>query len=799
MISAQDFLECAVKPQKSIYSSMAHRTKRRRLSTSQGAAGVTAKPGVQDEASGQDAPNKLHAEGQSSSKDDQKPSKQLFVRSLPPTATQENLTEHFSRTYPIKHAVLVCDPVTKTSKGYGFVTFADIEDAARAKEELHGSKFDGHKIRVDYAKPRHRVPDSDDAADGLGDGVQATDSSKPKEQRSQHYPEAKKPPRLIIRNLPWSIKNSDQLATLFRSYGKVKHAILPQKKPGLLSGFGFVTLRGHKNAEKAIQGVNGKVIDGRAVTVDWAVEKQLWEESHQEAKAVTPKALKNSDSQSDRSISGSEAPSEPGDGSEGDDGSAGIDMAPGEAETDEGEGHGTDAEAEGEQPKLEDNTSTIFVRNVPFTTTDDSLYAHFKEFGPVRYARIVIDAATDRPRGTAFVCFYRKADADACIHGAPRQSFRDDAKGNGRMGDDRTPLGKFSVLQDEFADPTGRYTLEGRVLHVMRVVGKDEATKLTEEGRLSRNDRERDKRRLYLLSEGAVSSKSPLYQLLTPTEIKLREASVKQRSAILQRNPSLHLSLTRLSVRNIPRNFSSKDLKALARQAVVGFAKDVKENRRLPLSKEELDRGGEEMKQAEIERKKRGKGIVKQAKIVFEGREGGKVTEKSGAGRSRGYGFIEYTSHRWALMGLRWLNGHAISSAPSDAQQGSSGKEQSSNKQRRLIVEFAIENAQVVTRRREREAKTQARSRSQAEKRPGGPTSDAESVKPSPVMAQPASTKRKRANSSNELEVASGTPDTKPNARASAKEQLARRQKIIAKKRMQRKSRRVGAGTPPAK
>ena len=111
---------------------------------------------------------------------------------------------------------------------------------------------------------------------------------------------------------------------------------------------------------------------------------------------------------------------------------------------------------------------------------------------------------------------------------------------------------------------------------------------------------------------------------------------------------------------HVPRTVSSKDLKALARQAVVGFATDIKQGVRQPLSKEELNRGGDEMHAAEQYRKTRGKGIVKQAKIVFEGREGGKVTEKSGAGKSRGYGFIEYTSHRWALMGLRWLNGHLV-------------------------------------------------------------------------------------------------------------------------------------------
>ncbi|KAL6241277.1 RNA recognition motif-containing protein [Rhinocladiella similis] len=53
----------------------------------------------------------------------------LFVRSLPASVTTERLAEHFSQSFPLKHAIMVVDPETKISKGFGFVTFADAEDA----------------------------------------------------------------------------------------------------------------------------------------------------------------------------------------------------------------------------------------------------------------------------------------------------------------------------------------------------------------------------------------------------------------------------------------------------------------------------------------------------------------------------------------------------------------------------------------------------------------------------------------------------------------------------------------------
>ncbi len=75
---------------------------------------------------------------------------------------------------------------------------------------------------------------------------------------------------------------------------------------------------------------------------------------------------------------------------------------------------------------------------------------------------------------------------------------------------------------------------------------------------------------------------------------------------------------------------------------------------------------------------------------------------------ARGYGFIEYHTHRNALMGLRWLNGHAVDyRVKGEASKGKkAAKEALQDKKKRLIVEFAIENANVVQRRRQGEDKS---------------------------------------------------------------------------------------------
>jgi nucleolar protein 4 len=688
---------------------MAPGRKRQRLSQD-GTAAVTA---IADTEAPADAHEPVPTD-EAVRKQNLKQRRSLFVRSLAPTVTTDDLTDHFSESYPIKHAVAVLDPASQQCKGFGFVTFADAEDAQRALEELNGSELKGKKIRVEYAEARQRDVDSE--IPGHKKSTPSAASTKAKAEREQQRKE-QAPPRLIIRNLPWSVKTGNQLALLFRSYGKVKYAEVPKSNSGQLKGFGFVLLRGKSNAEKALQGVNGKEVDGRTLAVDWAVDKDTWQElqnKDQDGDAQMEDAGEEGSDDSDAESSvvsssdeDSDEDQDEDDEDEDDDGSN-TDYE----DVSDSEDGGVEINTDSTKPNLTANT--LFVRNLPFSADDESLEEHFSQFGKLRYARIVLDHDTERPKGTGFVCFVDENDATECLKGVPRVRLQQrtvDKKDGSQI------TVSHSVLENEESDPTGKYTMDGRVLAISRAVDRNEATRLTAEGAASRFKRDKDKRRLYLLSEGTISQGTPLYEKLSPSEVTMREASAKQRQKLIQGNPSLHLSLTRLSIRNIPRSITSKQLKELARKAVVGFAEDVKAGKRQKLNKEETVRGGEAMVVAEKMRKKRGKGLVKQAKIVFETTEGSKVGEDTGAGRSRGYGFIEYYTHRNALMGLRWLNGHAVDYRVKGEQPKGKKAQQEAveDRKKRLIVEFAIENANVVNRRSDREVKSREGPKSQLE------------------------------------------------------------------------------------
>ncbi|WEW55551.1 RNA recognition motif-containing protein [Emydomyces testavorans] len=746
---------------------MAEKRKRRRLSDS-GNFEESKTENLQDSQMNDSVNNKAQSSPKKATR------RTLFVRSLPPSATTESLTEYFSQSYPIKHATAVADPQTKQCKGYGFVTFADIEDAQRALEELNGSEFEGRKLKIEVAEPRHREIDEE-----AGKSVPSAEAVKLKEEREKRR-QGNQPPKLIVRNLPWTVTEPEQLGVLFRSYGKVKHVSIPKK--GLRhSGFGFVVMRGKKNAERAIEGVNGKEVDGRTLAVDWAVDKETWERlqgSTQEPTGpeediqVVAEGVDGAESEAENDSDGLDEVNEFGNDAD----IQMLDADAGGSESEEDEEDDEGDETEGQDEEDERNASSIFIRNLPFSVTDETLHDHFAQFGAVRYARIVVDPETERPRGTAFVCFWKAEDAKACIREAPKRIDQ----GQPKDSKQKSAIAiKKSVLEDEQKDPSGKYTMDGRVLQVSQAVSRREAGRLEAEGSSRRDARDKDKRRLYLLSEGTIPTTSPLYSKLSPSEVKMREASAKQRQKIIKSNPVLHISLTRLSVRNIPRHVDSKALKQLAREAVVGFAKDVKSGLRQPLSKEELSRSAELMKEQETLRKIKGKGIVKQAKVIFEGREGSKVPESSGAGRSRGYGFIEYATHRSALMGLRWLNGHAVGAS-------GSSKVDVDEKKKRLIVEFAIENAQVVRRRQETEmkARTQRVNKPQNEQHSDAATRSGQTKRGMKRKRadRPANTDGNKAKSSTHPPTAADKPEDR--------NQIAKRNRIISKKRMMRKARK---------
>jgi len=76
--------------------------------------------------------------------------------------------------------------------------------------------------------------------------------------------------KLYVGNLSYSMRD-DTLQQQFADFGHVSSAkVMMDRDSGRSKGFGFVEMSSAAEAQAAIQGLNGKLVDGRALTVNIA-------------------------------------------------------------------------------------------------------------------------------------------------------------------------------------------------------------------------------------------------------------------------------------------------------------------------------------------------------------------------------------------------------------------------------------------------------------------------------------------------------------------------------------------------
>lgn len=76
----------------------------------------------------------------------------LFVGGLDWNLRGQELRDHFSQYGEVVFARVILDRETRRSKWFGFVEFANPEDAAKAQAATNETELAGRTIRVDFAK-----------------------------------------------------------------------------------------------------------------------------------------------------------------------------------------------------------------------------------------------------------------------------------------------------------------------------------------------------------------------------------------------------------------------------------------------------------------------------------------------------------------------------------------------------------------------------------------------------------------------------------------------------------------------
>lgn len=96
--------------------------------------------------------------------------KKLYVGGLPYSTTDAELKDAFSQAGAVTSAVVIMDKMTGRSKGFGFVEFANDDDAQKAIDQFNGKDFGGRSITVNEARPLEERPRRDFRGGGGGGG-----------------------------------------------------------------------------------------------------------------------------------------------------------------------------------------------------------------------------------------------------------------------------------------------------------------------------------------------------------------------------------------------------------------------------------------------------------------------------------------------------------------------------------------------------------------------------------------------------------------------------------------------------
>jgi len=81
-------------------------------------------------------------------------SKKLFAGGLSWNTNDEGLRQAFEPFGEITEAKVITDRDTGRSRGFGFITFVNGDDADRAVAEMDGTELDGRTIRVNEAQAK---------------------------------------------------------------------------------------------------------------------------------------------------------------------------------------------------------------------------------------------------------------------------------------------------------------------------------------------------------------------------------------------------------------------------------------------------------------------------------------------------------------------------------------------------------------------------------------------------------------------------------------------------------------------
>ena len=79
---------------------------------------------------------------------------EIYVGNLPWSVSDQDLADAFKEYGTVDRASVIVERPSGRSKGFGFVTMNDNDEASKAIEALNGSEMSGRPLKVNEARPK---------------------------------------------------------------------------------------------------------------------------------------------------------------------------------------------------------------------------------------------------------------------------------------------------------------------------------------------------------------------------------------------------------------------------------------------------------------------------------------------------------------------------------------------------------------------------------------------------------------------------------------------------------------------
>ncbi|XP_029676364.1 probable RNA-binding protein 19 [Formica exsecta] len=376
----------------------------------------------------------------------------IFIRNLTYTVTEDDIRKLFEKYGPLSEVNLPVDRVTRTPKGFGTITFLMPEHAIKAYNELDGSVLDGRMLHILPGKTKTSLEDIDmenltykqkkelqnkatagsshnwntlflgqnavadaiasrynttkeklleDGSNGmsaavklaLGETQLAQDTRAFLEENGvcldafNQAPKKRSTTVILVKNLPAKTE-SKEFREMFAKYGELARIVMPPA--GITALIEFLE---PSEARKAFHALAYKKYKHLPLYLEWAPDNSFIRPASE-----TDMAKSNTDKRKESTDSAKKAKKE--------------------VMTEESKENENMHTKEDDEPPEPD--TTLFVKNINFSTTEEQLKDYFGKCGPLHYITIATKKDPENPAnklsmGYGFVRYKRKHDADRAL------------------------------------------------------------------------------------------------------------------------------------------------------------------------------------------------------------------------------------------------------------------------------------------------------------------------------------------------------------------------------------------------